>query len=92
MDVLIDASAMKSKNNAVQKYGRGVRMQSEKKGLIYIDISDKGNRFEKAAKSRITALRKIGVPVYKTDANKPPDWILDTAEKKLEELTDATAG
>ncbi len=86
VDVIIDGAGMKSRNDCVQKYGRGVRMCDEKDGLIYLDIADQKNRFEKAAKIRINALKKIGVPVYKTDSTLGPAKILDLAEKKLKGL------
>jgi superfamily II DNA or RNA helicase len=86
VDVIIDGAGMKSRNDCVQKYGRGVRMCAEKDGLIYIDIADIGNRFEKAAKIRINSLKRIGVPVYKVDSSLGPDKILDLAEKKLKGL------
>jgi superfamily II DNA or RNA helicase len=88
VDVIIDGAAMKSRNDAVQKYGRGVRLCDGKDGLIYFDIADVGNSFEKAAVSRRTALKKIGVPVYKIDAERGAAEILDLAESKLQKLLD----
>lgn len=86
VDVIIDGAAMKSKNDAVQKYGRGVRLCDGKVGLVYFDMADTGNRFEKAAISRRSALKKIGVPVYKVDSDLGPDKILELALKKLDAL------
>lgn len=83
VDVVIDAAGLKSKNNTQQKYGRGVRLCDGKQGLIYIDIGDIGNRFEKAAKSRRAALKKLGIPVYKVDSELGAERILELAEKKL---------
>lgn len=40
VDVIIDAAAMKSQNDAIQKFGRGVRKHADKIGLMYFDISD----------------------------------------------------
>ena len=40
VDVIIDAAAMRSKNDAIQKFGRGVRKHDDKLGLMYFDISD----------------------------------------------------
>lgn len=40
VDVIIDAAAMKSKNDAIQKFGRGVRKHEDKEGLMYFDIAD----------------------------------------------------
>ena len=87
VDVIIDAAAMKNRNDAVQKYGRGVRLCDGKDGLIYFDIADTGNRFEKAAKSRRMALKKIGVPVFKVDSNLGSDEILRLALTQLKKVT-----
>lgn len=40
VDVIIDGAGMKSKNNAIQKFGRGVRRHEDKEGLMYFDITD----------------------------------------------------
>lgn len=40
VDVIIDAAAGKSQDDAVQKFGRGIRKHDQKAGLIYIDIAD----------------------------------------------------
>ncbi len=84
IDMIIDGAAMKSKNDAVQKYGRGVRLCDGKEGLLYFDVSDVGNRFEKASMSRMSALKKIGVPVYKVSSEKGAKEILRLAEMKLQ--------
>jgi superfamily II DNA or RNA helicase len=86
LDLIIDGAAMKSKNDSQQKYGRGVRLCDGKVGLIYIDIADKGNRFEKAAKSRRTALKRLGVPVYMVSSDIGAQRILELAEERLMEL------
>lgn len=83
VDVIIDAAGMKSENTAQQKYGRGVRLCDQKSGLIYFDISDKGNSFEKAARSRQRALKKLGIPIYKADSKLGAKKILELAEGKL---------
>lgn len=44
VDMGIDAAAMQSKNDAVQKYGRLARLHPEKSGFLYFDISDVDNR------------------------------------------------
>jgi superfamily II DNA or RNA helicase len=86
LDVIVDGAGMKSKNDAVQKYGRGVRLCDGKSGLIYFDISDRGNKFENAAKSRLSALKKVGVPVFKIDSTVGAERILVLAEKKLRSI------
>lgn len=65
VDMIVDACALKSKNSAVQKFGRGVRLAEGKKGLIYIDIGDVKNRFEAATKRRAMAFRAAGIKVFK---------------------------
>lgn len=63
-DVIIDASAMVSKNNAKQRDGRGRRPFEGKEGLLYFDIADKGNPLQKAATSRKKAFEATGVPTF----------------------------
>jgi superfamily II DNA or RNA helicase len=100
LDAIIDGAAMKSQNDAQQKYGRGVRLHEHKLGLMYFDISDydpnaihtdaynkqidkfnkrmkskviraltkrkmKKDPFHVATKSRLKALKNIGVPILK---------------------------
>lgn len=89
VDVIIDAAGMKSRNDAVQKYGRGVRLCKEKEGLIFFNIHDIGNRFEKAANGRLIALKKIGVPVFKVSSDLGAEKILELAESKLSALIEA---
>ena len=63
VDFIVDATGVPSRNNAIQRYGRGARKADSKNGLIYVDISDRGNRFERASQARATALREIGSPM-----------------------------
>jgi superfamily II DNA or RNA helicase len=69
VDAAVDLAEQKSKNNAMQKYGRLVRLHPDKKELLYIDIgtqktaTDYGESFAKAATSRRRAFQKLGVPV-----------------------------
>jgi superfamily II DNA or RNA helicase len=75
VDCVINATGRKSKNDAIQIFGRGVRTHEDKSGLIYIDVSDMDNNnnkssgtknwFQAASKSRIRALRKIGITIKK---------------------------
>jgi superfamily II DNA or RNA helicase len=82
VDVIIDAAGRKSREDAIQKYGRGVRLHKHKKGLIYIDISDYDrydaekrrdeegkNWLYTSAKRRIRALKAVGVPIHKFELN-----------------------
>lgn len=40
VDLELDAAALKSKDDALQKFGRGVRRHEEKSGLLYMDMAD----------------------------------------------------
>jgi superfamily II DNA or RNA helicase len=66
VDCIIDMAEMKSKNDVMQKFGRGVRLHEDKDALLYIDIGTQGGlggeRFRKAATSRIRALRAANIP------------------------------
>jgi superfamily II DNA or RNA helicase len=86
VDLIIDGAGMKSRNDCIQKYGRGARMCDEKDGLIYIDIYDRANKFEKAGKARRHALKSVGIPVYRIASTKGAARILDLAEAKLKKL------
>lgn len=90
VDVIIDGAAMKSRNDAVQKYGRGVRLADGKIGLIYFDIADVGNRFELAARGRRLALKRIKVPTFKTPKSLGVEKILALAESKLRGTSEAS--
>jgi len=91
VDVIVDGAGLKSKNNAIQKYGRGVRLCEGKEGLLYFDISDrppeKGvyNRFSRATTSRLKAFksRKIRVETLEESTECDSEDILVWAEKRL---------
>jgi superfamily II DNA or RNA helicase len=91
IDTIIDASGMKSQENVVQKFGRGTRKFDNKKGLVFFDIADVGNRFEKNAKSRKRALKRIGVTCItfqeKTSHKKWARQAYDNAEQTLSNIT-----
>ncbi len=59
---IIDATGMPSRNNAIQRYGRGVRKDGLKE-LLHIDVADSNGPFKGAAVSRLKALREIGSPI-----------------------------
>lgn len=63
VDAIVDAAGSGNENRAGQVYGRGVRLHKDKDGLELYDISDVGNRFEKAAKRRKRAYKALGVKV-----------------------------
>jgi superfamily II DNA or RNA helicase len=72
VDMIVDATAGRSQNNVIQRFGRGVRTVSGKTGLLYFDVSDSDsgcvvkNRFAAAARSRARAYEKAGIKVMKT--------------------------
>lgn len=59
VSAIIDATGKKSRDNAIQRVGRGTRKHAEKLGAIYFDIADTSwsspNFFTKAAQSRLSA-------------------------------------
>jgi len=64
IDAMIDLAEWKSKNDAVQKFGRGLRLHADKNELIYIDFGTAGHgRFAAKATSRRRALQKAGIDV-----------------------------
>jgi superfamily II DNA or RNA helicase len=85
LDVTIDASAAKSSNFTKQKYGRNTRKSEEKIGAIHIDISDNGNDFSRAARSRLKALKSWGLPVIRVPWTNAKE-VLDLAERKVKKL------
>ena len=96
LDLLIDAAQKTSKNETLQKYGRGVRLHPKKKGLIFCDMvsatdikpTRKGQtkpKTEKAASSRFNALKKAGIPVEKIEYVSAKKT-LDAAEKMLKSV------
>ena len=65
IDCIIDATGRPGRNAAIQRYGRGVRKAEGKEELLYIDISDAGDRNPMTAMthSRHAAFREIKVPI-----------------------------
>jgi superfamily II DNA or RNA helicase len=62
VNMLLDCTGAPSRNAAIQRYGRGVRLSSDKV-LLYIDVSDVGNKFEFSARLRKKALMETGAPI-----------------------------
>ena len=99
VDVIIDAAARQSREDAIQKFGRGVRRHMEKQGLIYFDISDWDHRDEyrrrenrnplgKAARRRKRALRSAGIEVkdFNWNDESTTTQLFKKAEKWLKDL------
>jgi superfamily II DNA or RNA helicase len=87
ISMMIDAASMKNKNDAVQKYGRGVRLADQKNGLLYFDIGERGrakdNLFVKATRDRRAALAALGVPVESVRLRLGAEEVLNVAERLL---------
>lgn len=63
VDAMVDMAEMKSKNDAIQKYGRGVRLCAGKTRLLYVDIGTQSGRFLKSARSRARAFRAESIKI-----------------------------
>jgi superfamily II DNA or RNA helicase len=63
VDCIIDATGKPSRNNVIQRYGRGVRQAIGKKELLFYDIADRGSKYMSAAWARQRALRETGAPI-----------------------------
>lgn len=63
IDGMIDAAEGNSKNDAMQKYGRGVRLHDDKASLVYIDIGTQSGRLLSRARKRRRALVEAGIAV-----------------------------
>jgi len=87
VDMILDASGLPSRNNALQRYGRGTRKGKGKSGLIYIDIADRGNCFSSASHARLSALRQIKAPILTISWNHNPETILDQSLAVLSSST-----
>jgi superfamily II DNA or RNA helicase len=96
VDVIADGAGLKSKEDAVQKYGRGVRQHGEKRGLIYFDVADyqpivrgrrhKKNKLAKAAVSRKNAFKAEKIPVFDIEWEGDIEEVFDFAEKSLKKV------
>jgi superfamily II DNA or RNA helicase len=64
VDLIIDCAQRSNKNDVLQKFGRGVRLHSDKKGLLYVDIATVP-QMEKQARSRYNALKSAKISVGK---------------------------
>ena len=94
LDCIIEAAAYRSKNDAIQKFGRLKRMKIGKAGAVYFDINDRSpdgiryrrygwNRFERGARSRVKAFKARSIPVVFTEWNGNAGRIFDKAERTL---------
>lgn len=63
VDAMIDAAEGGSKNDALQKFGRSVRLHKDKTHVVYVDIGTDGGRFGKRAFRRRKAFRQAEIPL-----------------------------
>lgn len=68
ISLIIDAAELPSKDDAMQKLGRGARLHEDKNGLIHIDICTLPEN-KKAGSKRRNAFKKARVPVEVLDAS-----------------------
>lgn len=98
LDVGIDGAAKKSKDDALQKFGRGLRLHPDKGGFIYFDLADedpdnKKNWFAKAARTRKRAYKGAGITTRDFDWKEDLDirenvkLMYELAEKTLRKET-----
>jgi superfamily II DNA or RNA helicase len=71
LDAILDMAEMQSKNTAVQKFGRGVRLHTDKKNLVYIEFGTQTGRFLRNARSRARAFRADEIPVKSVKIENP---------------------
>lgn len=76
VDVIIDLAERPSKNNVLQKFGRGVRKHKDKTDLIYIAFGTRRGRLRKAARSQRNALLAAEIPVTTVEVESPKEaWL-----------------
>ncbi len=83
VDMIVDATRMPSLDNALQRYGRGARKAEGKRGLIYVDVADRGSRYAAAARERLKSLRETGSPVLEIMWEGNAEEILKKCLQKL---------
>jgi superfamily II DNA or RNA helicase len=83
VDAIIDMTEYPSKDDTLQKFGRGVRKHQDKKGLLFIDFGTQRGRFRKAAMSRSRAWGAAGLPVRRVKV-RSVQHALDLLKKELE--------
>ena len=75
---IIDMAEWKSKNDTMQKFGRGVRLHEDKTDLLYVDFGTQTGRFATNGRRRKKALVTAEVPVKTVKAH--------SAKRALREL------
>lgn len=89
VDTIVDATAGKSEEDAVQRFGRGVRKHTAKRALVHVDIADRGGKFGRAADKRYRAFQRAGIPAFRLEWSLALDMdkVLQRAAKLAEEGT-----
>lgn len=96
LDFIIDGAAQRSEDDAIQKFGRGLRQHKDKQGLLHFDIADidhdnKKNWLATASKDRKKAFKRSGVIVKQVvwdDYEGTAKRIFNKAEAWLQEELD----
>lgn len=96
LDLIIDGAGLGNADDAIQKFGRGTRLSTNKAGLIYIDVGDylpKGsefdfNKFKTWTSRRRRAFReRLKVPVFvKKAEDQTVQQLLTYAEDRLKSI------
>jgi superfamily II DNA or RNA helicase len=74
VDAMFDLAELPSKNDCIQKFGRGIGWLDGKQELVYIDFATQGNNgLASAAKKRISAFRAAGIPVTQVKVSGPAE-------------------
>lgn len=82
VDLIVDLAQRSNKNDVLQKMGRGLRLHTDKSGLLYYDFASIPG-LEKQSKKRYSALKQAKIPVVKTELYKPKD-LLAIGQKLLQ--------
>lgn len=82
--VIIDGTALPGDNSANQRYGRGVRPSEGKTGMLYINISDRGNKLDYISKRREEALVKTGANIISIDWENNAKDVYDVGFQRID--------
>ncbi len=98
VDLIVDATAGKSEQECVQRFGRGVRLYGSKRALVHVDVGDRRGRFGRNADRRYAAYSKAGIPAFRLEwrvgmrMDKVLQRAAELAEAAPEETTDERRG
>jgi superfamily II DNA or RNA helicase len=93
LDTVIDCAAGRDRNAVIQGFGRGVRLNQNKRGFIYFDISDAApahapgcNPLAAHSVDRWAALRELDIPIDSVVWRNNASDIWQKAEELLSQL------